>query len=172
MRLLGREDEVEALLGATGDVLIVGPAGSGKSRLAAEIPGRRFLTLKAEANDVAESLRLNQPTHVVLDDAGLDLPRLDMLLELRQQGHEFAIVATSWAETADDVRARLPSAVRIDISLLERSEMDKTLKATGSATTTSAAGSWISRREGPAGRSAWQISRRADGSRTFYRGEH
>ena len=129
--LLGREDEVEALLGATGDVLIVGPAGSGKSRLAAEIPRRRFLTLKAEANDVAESLRLDQPTHVVLDDAGLDLPRLDMLLELRQQGHEFAIVATTWAEAADDVRARLPSAVRIDISLLERGEMDKTLKATG-----------------------------------------
>lgn len=129
--LLGREDEVEALLGATGDILIVGPAGSGKSRLAAEIPGRRFLTLKAEADDVAESLRLDQPTHVVLDDAGLDLPRLDMLLELRQQGHEFAIIATTWAETADDVRARLSSAVRIDISLLERSEMDKTLKATG-----------------------------------------
>ena len=36
--LLGRDDEVEALLGATGDVLIIGPAGSGKSRLAAEIP--------------------------------------------------------------------------------------------------------------------------------------
>lgn len=129
--LLGRDSEVATILGAPGDILIVGPAGSGKSRLAAEIPGRAFLTLNGDANDVAESLRLDQPTHIVLDDAGLDLPRLDMLLELRQQGHKFAIVATTWAETVDEVRTRLPRATRIDLVLLERSDMDATLKATG-----------------------------------------
>jgi hypothetical protein len=93
--LLGRAAEVADLLAAPGDVVIVGPAGSGKSRLAAEIPGRRFLTLNSNANAVADSLRIDQPTHVVLDDAGLDLARLDMLLELRQQGYNGRRTRTS-----------------------------------------------------------------------------
>ena len=129
--LLGRAGEVADLLAAPGDIVIVGPAGSGKSRLAAEIPGRRFLTLNSDANAVADSLRIDQPTHVVLDDAGLDVARLDMLLELRQQGYAFRIVATTWAENLDDVRVRLPDATRVDIAELERPEMDQTLRVIG-----------------------------------------
>src|SRR5450759_3189911 len=50
--LLGRAREVADVLAAPGDVVIVGPAGSGKSRLAAELPGRRFLTLNSTVNAV------------------------------------------------------------------------------------------------------------------------
>lgn len=64
--LLGRTSEVAELLAATGDIVIVGPAGSGKRRLVAGIAGRRFLTLYSDANAVAESIRLDRPTHVVL----------------------------------------------------------------------------------------------------------
>lgn len=129
--LLGRIPEVAELLAAPGDVVIVGPAGTGKSRLAAEIPGRRFLTTHSTADAVAASIRNDQPTHVVIDDAGLDVARLGMLLELRQQSYAFRIVATTWVERLDDVRALLPNATRIEIAELERPAMDETLKAIG-----------------------------------------
>ena len=118
--LLGRAPEVAELLAAPGDVVIVGPAGTGKSRLAAEIPGRRFLTTHSTADAVAASIRNDQPSHVVIDDAGLDIARLNMLLELRQQHYDFRIVATTWAERLDDVRALLPDGTRIEIAELER----------------------------------------------------
>jgi hypothetical protein len=129
--LIGRASEVADLLAAPGDVVIVGPAGTGKSRLAAEIPGRRFLTTHSTPDAVAASVRNDHPTHVVIDDAGLDIARLNMLLELRQQSYAFKIVATTWAERLDDVRALLPNATRIEIAELERPAMDQTLKAIG-----------------------------------------
>jgi hypothetical protein len=128
--LLSRDDEVRELKAQVGDVVIVGPAGTGKSRLAAEAQGVRFVSLQSNAEGVAESLRLDQPSHVVIDDAGLDLGRLEMLLEFRRE-HAFGIVATTWRETLRDVLALLPGAAVIETRPLERNEMDALLLAVG-----------------------------------------
>jgi hypothetical protein len=131
LRLLGRGDELAKLQAASGDVILVGQPGSGKSRLAAEATGVRFLTSRADPNAVAESLRQRQPAYVVLDDAGLAINRLEMLLELRREGHTFAIVATTWAENLDEVKRWLPDAAVIELPLLERKTIDDLLTSLG-----------------------------------------
>ena len=131
LTLLGLDDGVSRLLAASGDVILVGRPGTGKSRLAMEAEGVRFLTSRADADAVAESLRLHEPAHVVLDDAGLAIDRLEMLLELRREGHRFAIIATTWTEHLDDVKRTLPDATVIEVLLLERKTIDALLKALG-----------------------------------------
>ncbi len=131
LSLLGRGDELAKLQAAGGDVILVGQPGSGKSRLAAEAKRVRFITSRADPNAVAESLRQRQPAHVVLDDAGLAIARLEMLLELRREGHSFAIVATTWAENLDEVKRWLPDAAVIGLPLLERKTIDDLLTALG-----------------------------------------
>jgi hypothetical protein len=131
LTLLGLDDGVSKLLAASGDVILVGRPGTGKSRLAMEAEGVRFLTSRADADAVAESLRLHEPAHVVLDDAGLAIDRLEMLLELRREGHRFAIIATTWTEHLDDVKRMLPDATVIEVLLLERKTIDALLKALG-----------------------------------------
>jgi len=131
LALLGRDDGVSRLLAASGDVILVGRPGSGKSRLAMEADGVRFITSRADAEAVADSLRLHEPPHVVLDDAGLAIDRLEMLLELRRQGHQFAIIATTWTEHLNDVKHWLPDATVIEVMLLERKTIDELLRALG-----------------------------------------
>jgi hypothetical protein len=129
--LLAREAEVEALRAAPGDVILVGPAGCGKSRLAVSAEGVRYLSPTAGPDAVAESLRLRQPNHVVLDDAGLALPRLDMLLALRREGYAFKIIATAWPEHLDALLHSLPDATVIGVPLIERAKMDEILRSLG-----------------------------------------
>ncbi len=131
LTLLGVDDGVSRLLAASGDVILVGRPGTGKSRLAMEAEGVRFLTSRADADAVAESLRLHEPAHVVLDDAGLAIDRLEMLLELRRQGHQFVIIATTWTEHLNDVQRWLSDATVIEVPLLERKTIDELLKGLG-----------------------------------------
>jgi hypothetical protein len=129
--LLGRDDGVLRLLASPADVILVGRPGTGKSRLAMEAAGVRFLTSRADADAVAESLRQRVPAHVVVDDAALAVDRLEMLLELRREGHQFAIIATTWTESLDVIKRWLPEATIIELSLLERSTIDDLLKGLG-----------------------------------------
>ena len=131
LQLQARAEQVRELRDSPGDVIIVGPAGSGKSRLAAEADDVRFVSLHADENAVAESLRIRQPRHVVLDDAGLDLDRLTMLLELRREGYQFDIIATTWEEHIELVGSLMPDARRIRVPLISRNEMDGLLRSLG-----------------------------------------
>lgn len=129
--LLAREDERAALLAAHGDVIIVGRPGTGKTRLATEADHVRFLNSNATDDAVAESIRLREPANVVVDDAGFALDKVEVLLELRRGGYQFAIVATAWTEHLADVARLLPDATVVRLELLERKPMDELLQAVG-----------------------------------------
>ncbi len=131
LTLLARDEEVASLRTATGDVIIVGRPGTGKTRLAMEADGVRFVSPAADANAVADSLRHREPDHLVIDDAGLALDRLEMLLELRREGHAFRLIATTWSENLPEIRRRLPDATIVELELLERKPIDELLKSLG-----------------------------------------
>jgi hypothetical protein len=125
--LSDRSTQVAQLVAAGGDVAIVGPAATGKTRLAAEVSGARYLTNFSTVDGIAESLRLDQPPALVLDDAGLHLDQLEMLLALQREGYTFRIIATTWPDSLDAVRQLLPTAAVITTGTLEVPEIDALL---------------------------------------------
>lgn len=129
--LLGREEQLAALLDGDRDVILEGRPASGKSRLALEAPGVRFLSHDAGSDAIADSLRRHHPRFVVLDDAGFDLRRLRTLLELRRADYRFSIIATIWPEHRREVERLLPKADRIQLPLLERKVVDEIVQAQG-----------------------------------------
>jgi hypothetical protein len=130
--LVGRDEELRRLRHGSGDWIVVGLPGVGKSRLVREAGGARFVT-EAELPEIADSIRVRNPRRVVVDDAGLRLGRLEELLEVRRRGLDFAIVATGWPQDAGALRRCLPDAIEIELDLLERDAMDELLQSIGIA---------------------------------------
>jgi hypothetical protein len=129
--LRGRADERARIQSSTVDLIVYGRPGTGKTRLASEVMGARFLRRGASANDIADSLRLREPAGVVVDDAGLDLDAIELLQELRHEGHDFRIIATTWPESLTAVRRELPGADEVELSELERHAMDEIVLSMG-----------------------------------------
>ena len=129
--LSGRADLVTQLLATTGDVLLIGAPGTGKTRLAAELDGVRYLAPLATPDDVAESLRDRSPSCVVVDDAGFDLKRLEMMLDLRREGYQFRLIGTVWPAQLHAVRRVIQPATEIEVDPLGRKPMDDFIQAIG-----------------------------------------
>jgi len=129
--LVGREAERQALRDSTQDTILVGEPGSGKTRLAMEAPGIRFLNHEAASDAIADSLHRHRPRRVGIDDVGFDMARLRTLIELQRAGYRHAIVAVTWPGHLPDVRRLLPDAVRIDVPRLPRPTMDEIIQSLG-----------------------------------------
>jgi hypothetical protein len=107
---LGRDDELAALRSTTGDLVVVGQPGSGKTHLlghlAANTNGLFVVTPDQEA--IAEGIRDQKPDWVIVDDA---FPRVAELAALRQarKGMDagFRIIATCWPGQEDQVSVAL-----------------------------------------------------------------
>lgn len=131
---VGREEELENAGDASqGDVVVVGRAGSGKTRFAAELDGALFVNTDAAMDRIADDIRALEPETVVVDDAGRSPAVLRGLVALREDGASFRIVTTVWPEELDVVTDHLPSAGRIDLPLLERAEGADLLRGLGIA---------------------------------------
>ena len=129
--LSGRDELVSKLKATTGDIVLVGAPGTGKTRLAVELDDVRFLAPSAGPDVVAESLRDRQPASVVIDDAGFELGKLGMLLDLRREGYHFRLVATAWPGHIDAIRRILQPASEIVVDPLERKPMDDLIQSIG-----------------------------------------
>jgi DNA-binding transcriptional ArsR family regulator len=128
--LLGRDDELRRLQHGSGDWIILGRPGVGKTRLAYEAGALRFVSHAADA-EVSDSIRMRRPRRIVVDDAGLEPERLDMLLDLRRTGMAFDVIAIGWPEHQATIRQRLKEASEIKLDLLERPEMDEIVRLLG-----------------------------------------
>lgn len=129
--LIGREEELAAIAqAADNDVLLVGRAGAGKSRLAAAIPGALFANTDAAIERIGDDIRSARPQTVVVDDAVRALATLRGLIALREEGLDFRIVATAWPDHAAAIVDVLPMTV-IDVRLLERAEGAEVLRSMG-----------------------------------------
>lgn len=128
LEIRGRDRDLEWLRTTSGDRVLVGEPGSGKTyafyRLARDGWGL-FLTSESEA-EIADALRDQKPGVVIVDDAHVDPSRLARLRALRAQGtHRFDIVASTWRGAENEVRDALgvwSSKVR-RLELLTRREI-------------------------------------------------
>ncbi len=131
--LVGRDDEItelQALISDRNDVVLTGPPGVGKSRLAVELEGVAFVDKDTPLERVADDLRWLQPTIVVADDAGGSEALIRQLVHIRQREqdlHAYQIIAICWPDEIDLITAWLRGAAVLKVSLLERSDMDTVL---------------------------------------------
>ena len=121
MRLVGRDREMDWLRRASGDVVVTGQPGVGKTalleKLAREGGGlfpivtrTRSATALTPRNmgRIADAYREQRPPRIFVDDAHLRDSLIERLARLRGQiGAEFAIVATTWPSHEVEVRREL-----------------------------------------------------------------
>ncbi|UQI47161.1 hypothetical protein M1P56_23850 [Streptomyces sp. HU2014] len=114
------------------DVVLVGVPGVGKTRLTTELEGQVTYLEQAQANRVLDELLEKRPAAVVVDDAHMRLDEMRVLRRARHETeHPFTIVATTWPDRADEVLAAIPRALRLDVDLLERSDMNALVTSLG-----------------------------------------
>jgi hypothetical protein len=125
--LAERSGELADVRQATGDVVVVGKPGVGKTRLVAEIGDVVFVDPYAGIGQIADDLRADPPSLVALDDAGQHVEILRGLVRLRHTEGDvlrFSIVAICWPDETPVVREVLGNAITIDVPLLDPKSID------------------------------------------------
>ena len=139
-RILGREHVVRWLLERSGDCLLVGSPGSGKTFLLRGLvqQGKALFLVGDDPTQIANDLRELTPAAVILDDAHIDPAQVDRFIHLRQEVRSDArIIATTWPSRT----AELKSALQIGTSdvrnldspddLIDADTMIQIIKSTG-----------------------------------------
>ena len=135
--LVGRDADLEWLSDATGDAVLIGQPGSGKTSLLRALV-TRGLGLFAVSDDrgrIAEAIRAQAP-ELFVDDAHLQPGFLLRLAQLRKEMKAgFRIVATCWPGEAAEVAKALglsKSGTR-ELSLLDRKAISEVIRSCGIA---------------------------------------
>jgi hypothetical protein len=124
--------QVRTQAGETGDVVIVGEPGVGKSRLVAEIGGSIHLVEPAASEYLLDDIRLLQPKIMFLDDAHLHQDTLAGLTLLRsQEGLDFSLWAATWPDEASAVRSNLSDPGTIVVDRMRRADIDAVVQNLG-----------------------------------------
>ena len=135
--LIGRDADLEGLRAATGDLLLVGRPGVGKTFLLEQLASEDWGLFDAgwTIDKLEDAVREMKPCRVVIDDAHLtDAARLPQVQLLRREmDAEFDIVAVSWPGRADAVEGNLPDSTRVVLSELERDQIVEVIEAVGVA---------------------------------------
>lgn len=133
--LVGRETTLAMLaeaVEANRDIVLVGVSGVGKTRLTIELESRVVYLEPTRLSQLTDELLQVRPAAVVVDDAHGRLDDMRVLQRARRQaGISFAIIATTWPDQAEEVTEALPGAVRIDVGLLERGDMNRLVTSVG-----------------------------------------
>ncbi len=105
LKPIGRDQDLEWLRQTTGDRVLSGEPGSGKTFLLYHLAREGWgLFLVDSAGDVAGALREQRPEVVIVDDAHARPGLLEELKHLRHQmDMDFSIVATTWEGARDQV---------------------------------------------------------------------
>ena len=119
--VLGREREMEWLLEARGDCLVVGEPGSGKTFLlrALALQGKALFLVDEDREQIANDLRSLKPEAVIVDDAHIRPTSVGNLTQLRHEVNaNFRIIATCWPGEEATLRSSLqigsPSTLTLD----------------------------------------------------------
>ena len=134
--LVGREREMDWLRRASGDVVVVGQPGVGKTALLEALAGEggglfpivsrtggAMVVAPGDMRRIADAYRAQCPPRIFIDDAHLSESLILSLTRLRNEiGAEFSIVATTWPSHKDEVRRELqcPSECVLPVAGLDR----------------------------------------------------
>lgn len=129
---VGRDELLGQLMHTERDAVLCGAPGSGKSHVAARLPGALFMEDQPAAERLLDDLTSARPRVVVVDDAGGRLDEVDRLIHARRaESLDFQIVVTCWPHQFDTVVDHVPNARRFDVGLLTREEMGTVLRSRG-----------------------------------------
>ncbi|MGH8896403.1 MAG: hypothetical protein ACRDZ4_05110 [Egibacteraceae bacterium] len=130
--LVGRDQELRELAESRGDIVLVGPPGSGKTRLLAEVERAMFVE-RYDPERLADDIRTFAPLLVVVDDAHLRASdRVRLLRRIRHdEDSQFRIVVVGWPERQEELRALLPDAQVVTLGDLEREQIAELLRQMG-----------------------------------------
>ncbi len=139
--LIGREADLAWLNQASGDRLLVGQPGSGKTFLFHQLAqeGKGLFVIRPQIGEIAAQLRALQTDAeplpaLMIDDAQSSLELLSDLRHMRQEiGAEFAIIASSWpgAEESLAVTLNLPTTQIHRLDRLTRDEIVQIINVAG-----------------------------------------
>ena len=135
--LIGRDGDLERLRAVSGDLVLMGKPGVGKTFLLERLASEDWGLFDAGWGiaDLEDAIREMRPQRVVIDDAHLAeenrLPQIERLR--REMSANFGIVAVSWPGQADIVAGKLPEAERIDVAELERDQILQVIEEAGVA---------------------------------------
>ncbi|HEY3411930.1 MAG TPA: hypothetical protein VGM51_02625 [Armatimonadota bacterium] len=134
--LIGRSNDLEWVAKTAGDRLIIGQPGCGKSFLLQMLvnDGAALFVNSDDCGEIANAIRSQQPSALIVDDAHVRLDLLRNLVHLRQEiCADVAIVASTWPGRRDDVvgAMNLTTDHARDIGLLTRDEIVEVIKAAG-----------------------------------------
>ena len=135
--LIGRDADLERLQGVTGDLVLVGRPGVGKTFLLEQLAseGWGLFDVGWAIDKLEDAVREMKPRRVVIDDAHLkETDRLPQVRQLRREMEaEFDIVAVSWPGRANAVEGNLPDPTRVVLAELERDQVVEVIEAVGVA---------------------------------------
>ncbi len=135
-QVIGRDKEIEKLRDIDRDCLILGGPGSGKTFLlrALALEGRALFLVDQDREAIANAVREQKPTAIIVDDAQLDDQRLTSLTQLRNEiGADYRIIAVSWPAEANRVDSvlNLTSSDYIPLELIDADTMVDVIKSAG-----------------------------------------
>lgn len=138
--LIGRGTELQWLESTSGDRVVVGDPGSGKTFLVHQLvkAGNALYAVDDDRGRLADSLLDLRPEVVIVDDAHVRLGRLRLLRHLREEIDGFDLVVTTWRGAEAKVAAELghPGDGQIlRLELLPRNDIVEIFKARGVRTT-------------------------------------
>jgi CheY-like chemotaxis protein len=134
--LIGREDAFRWLQGSSGDRLLIGQPGCGKTFLlrSLALKGWGLFLVDSDIEAIAVAIRSQQPKVIIVDDAHSRLEMLTTLRHLREEVRaDFEIVTTSWEGDKQQVAEvlSLPNSRIHQLELLTRDEIVEVIKQTG-----------------------------------------
>lgn len=134
LSLVGRERELHALRPGTGDMVVVGKPGIGKTAVLRQLAleGWGLFVVDDSNQGLPDAIREQMPPRIIVDDAHFDPPRLSKLRQLREAiAGDFAIVAVTWPGAQASVESHLASACSVKIGPLTRDQVVRVIEEVG-----------------------------------------
>lgn len=134
--MIGRDSDIEWLRNTSGDRLLVGQPGSGKTFLLYQLAknGDGLFVISESRGELAAAIRAQQASTLIVDDAQLYRSLLLDLKQLRQAtGSNFSILVSCWPGDVASIRAtlELEDSNIHRLELLTRDQMVGVIKGAG-----------------------------------------